>query len=85
MIKILIADDHTIVREGLKQIVAENNLDEISAQSSTLNVWMNYERRIKEVTEWPFNPAILRRLLASTLAPVAVFFLKVFPGLGFGT
>ena len=24
MIKILIADDHTIVREGLKQIIAEN-------------------------------------------------------------
>ena len=51
--------------------------------SVNITAWLNYERRIKEVPEWPFNASIIRRLLASTLAPVAVFLIKVFSGLGF--
>ena len=69
----------------LKQRVFEEKLVEVSAISSTMNFWMNYERRIKETTDWPFNPSILRRLAASIAAPVAVFFIKVLPGLGIGT
>ena len=46
MIKILIADDHAIVREGLKQIVAETSdmvvVDEASNGQETLDkVWKN--------------------------------------------
>ena len=51
--------------------------------SVNITAWLNYERRIKEVPEWPFNASIIRRLLVSTLAPVAVFLIKVFSGLGF--
>ena len=69
----------------LKQRVFEEKLVDVSAISSTMNFWMNYERRIKETTDWPFNPSILRRLAASIAAPVAVFFIKVLPGLGIGT
>ena len=68
-----------------KQKVAEGKLVDVSALSSTVNFWMTYERRIKETSDWPFNPSILRRLTASIVAPVAVFFIKVLPGLGVGT
>ena len=68
-----------------KQKVAEGKLVDVSALSSTVNFWMTYERRIKETSDWPFNPSILRRLAASIVAPVAVFFIKVLPGLGVGT
>lgn len=37
MIKILIADDHAIVREGLKQIVAEENDMKVSGEASNVN------------------------------------------------
>ena len=68
-----------------KQKVAEGKLVDVSALSSTVNFWMTYERRIKETSDWPFNPSILRRLAASIVAPVAVFLIKVLPGLGVGT
>ena len=68
-----------------KRKVLEGKLVDVSAISSTVNFWMNYERRIKETSDWPFNPSILRRLAASIVAPVAVFLIKVLPGLGVGT
>ncbi|HES59186.1 MAG TPA: response regulator transcription factor, partial [Caldithrix sp.] len=34
MIKILIADDHAIVREGLKQIVAEQSGMQVTGEAS---------------------------------------------------
>ena len=37
MIKILIADDHEIVREGLKQIVAEESDMEVAGEAANAN------------------------------------------------
>ncbi|UCD08095.1 MAG: hypothetical protein JSU79_06990 [Dehalococcoidales bacterium] len=51
--------------------------------SPTITALLNYERRITEVPEWPFNAGILRRLTVSILAPVVVFLVKVFSGIGF--
>ncbi|MFC1946429.1 hypothetical protein ACFLXY_00765 [Chloroflexota bacterium] len=51
--------------------------------SPTITAWLNYERRIKEVPEWPFNAGIIRRLIVSTFTPIAVFVIKVLSGLGF--
>jgi len=66
----------------LRERAADGNLKGMEELSATITVWINYERRIKEVPEWPFNAGIIRRLAASALAPVAVFFIKVFSGLG---
>ena len=66
----------------LKERAVGASLKGMEDLSSTITVWINYERRIKEVPEWPFNAGIVRRLAASALAPVAVFFIKVFSGLG---
>ena len=37
MIKILVADDHAIVREGLKQIVAEETDMRVAGEASNAN------------------------------------------------
>ncbi|MFC1950631.1 hypothetical protein ACFLWD_03095 [Chloroflexota bacterium] len=51
--------------------------------SSTITAWVNYERRVQEVPEWPFNAVMVRRLAASTLVPAVVFLIKVLSRLGF--
>ena len=66
----------------LRERAADGSLKGAEELSLTITMWMNYERRIKEVPEWPFNAGIIRRLAASALAPVAVFLIKVFSGLG---
>ncbi|MCK4328831.1 response regulator transcription factor [candidate division WOR-3 bacterium] len=53
MIKILIADDHTIVREGLKQIVAETH-DMIVADEAS-----NGQEVLKKIREKKFDVIVL--------------------------
>ncbi|NWF89541.1 MAG: response regulator transcription factor [Ignavibacteriaceae bacterium] len=53
MIKILIADDHSIVREGLKQIVAEENDMKVAAEAA------NTAEVLDLVTKQNFDIAIL--------------------------
>lgn len=53
MISILIADDHAIVREGLKQIVAEEEELKVSAEAS------NSDELLVELTKQEFDIIIL--------------------------
>ena len=66
----------------LRERAADGSMKGAEELSLNINIWMNYERRINEVPEWPFNAGIIRRLAASALAPVAVFLIKVFSQLG---
>ncbi len=66
----------------LRERAAEGSLKGAEELSLTITMWMNYERRVKEAPEWPFNATIIRRLAVSTLVPIAVFLIKVFSGLG---
>ena len=66
----------------LKERAEDGSLKGTEELSSTITAWVNLERRIKEVPTWPFNAGIIRRLAASTLAPVAVFLIKVLSRLG---
>jgi len=72
-----------IASAALKEKAGDNTRKGTNELSPTITAWLNYERRIREVPEWPFNAGILRRLIVSTLAPIAVFLVKVFSGLGF--
>lgn len=67
----------------LKEKAEEGTRKETNDLSPTITAWLNYERRIKEVPEWPFNAGIIRRLAVSTFTPIAVFIIKVISGLGF--
>ncbi|UCH42936.1 MAG: hypothetical protein JSW16_09060 [Dehalococcoidales bacterium] len=70
----------------LKEGVEESSLmgkEELSSELySSITALVNYERRVKEVPEWPYNASIIRRLVASTFAPIVVFLIKVYSGLG---
>ncbi len=66
----------------LNQPISDSQLNSMGEFSSTVTAWLTYERRVKEAPEWPFNAGIIRKLVVSTLAPVAVFLIKVISGLG---
>jgi hypothetical protein len=66
----------------LNQPISDDQLNRMGEFSSTITAWLTYERRIKEAPEWPFNAGIVRKLVVSALAPVAVFLIKVISGLG---
>ncbi|MFC2035779.1 hypothetical protein ACFLUJ_06640 [Chloroflexota bacterium] len=66
----------------LKERAEDGSLKGAEESSSIITTWVNYERRIKEIPEWPYNAGIIRRLAVSTLAPVVIFLIKVFSGLG---
>jgi hypothetical protein len=66
----------------LKERAEDSSLTGKDELSSTITAWLNYERRIKEVPEWPYNASIIRRLAASTVVPAIVYLLKIFSGLG---
>jgi hypothetical protein len=67
----------------LKERTTADGLKGTEQLSSTISALVNYERRIKEAPEWPYNAGIIGRLAASTLAPIGVFLIKVLAGLGF--
>jgi len=66
----------------LKELSKDGNLKRTEEFSSTVSAWLNYEKRIKEVSEWPYNANIIRRLVASTIVPTVVYLLKIISGLG---
>ena len=40
-----------------------------------------YERQVLEASTWPFNPKIVKELLASVAVPVLIYFAKLAFGL----
>ena len=43
-----------------------------------------YEQQVLDASTWPFNPAIVRRVFASAVAPLGVYLLKLAFGVGGG-
>jgi len=66
----------------LMERAADGGLKGTEELSSTITAWVNYERRIKEAPEWPYNAGIIRRLMASVLVPAIVYLIKILSGLG---
>jgi len=66
----------------LKERAEDSSLKGTEELSSTITAWVNYERRIKEIPEWPYNAGIIRRLAASTVVPAVVYLIKIISGLG---
>jgi hypothetical protein len=46
--------------------------------------WGIYERKIREIREWPYNTGIIGRLILSAIAPGAVYLIKVLTGTRMG-
>jgi hypothetical protein len=47
-----------------------------------MTAWATYQSLVREVSVWPFNADIIRRLATSIFFPVVVFIAKVFSPLG---
>jgi len=53
--------------------------EKLSSNITTLAI---YKREVQEAPTWPFNAAIIRRLLASIIVPAVVYLIKIIAGLG---
>jgi len=61
----------------LKERAVQGRLEKAEELSSTISLWVTYEKRVKEVPTWPFNAGIIRRLAMSVLIPVAVYLVRI--------
>ncbi len=66
----------------LKDRTARGRLEGMEGLSSTMTSWTTYQKLVQDTPTWPFDINIMRRLLASTIAPVLVYLAKVFSSLG---
>ena len=67
---------------GLREQTEDGGLKGTEELFLTTSALVNYERRIKETPEWPFDASIIRRLVASILVPGGVYLIKVLSALG---
>jgi hypothetical protein len=54
----------------------ENNI----SLHNEVAAWGLYERRIREIKEWPYNAGIIGRLVISIVSPAVVYVIKLFSG-----
>jgi|GEM_PF-604476 len=64
------------VHQQLLEQVARGQLENLPTLSTNTNLWLNYEKRIKEAPEWPFTSTMIRNLLMSTLIPIIIITLQ---------
>jgi hypothetical protein len=67
----------------LKDRTSHGRLEGMEGLSSTMTSWATYQRLVKDTPTWPFDINIMRRLAASTMAPILVYLLKILSGIGF--
>jgi len=82
--ELALAQKHLIeASHELKERAAKGPLERAEGLFSTIGMWETYQRLVKVVPTWPYNPTIIRRLATSFLLPSTVYFIKVLVGLGF--
>jgi len=73
-----LARDYLVkVTRDLRESAIQGTVEGKDSLYTAVSAWGIYERRVREVPEWPFNAGILRRLFASVLVPGVVYLLKV--------
>ena len=70
-------------RRELRTQASHSSTEATDRLYSSVAVWGIYERQVLETSTWPFNAGIVRRLLASTMTPIIVYFIKIVAGPGF--
>jgi hypothetical protein len=66
----------------LKDRTARGRLEGMERLSSTMTSWATYQKLVQDTPTWPFDINIMRRLAASTIAPIIIYLIKIFSGLG---
>ncbi len=71
---------HHRLDAGFRQMRGAPN--EGAPDYAAIAAWAAFEHRVQQVSEWPYDARIVRRLAASVLVPGAVYLLKLLFGLG---
>ena len=76
--KLSLVQKHLVeISRELDNRLAKGQFKGTEKLSSTITVLVTYEKRVKEVSTWPFNAGIIRRLAMSVLIPVAVYLIRI--------
>lgn len=70
-----------IARSELKRRLAEGATDEVASLYGPIAAVGAYESRVLAASTWPFNPKIVKELVASLVAPILIYGLKIAMGL----
>lgn len=66
-----------VARSELKRKLAEGGQSDIAALYDPLVVLSAYESQVLAASTWPFNPKIVKEVLASFVAPFLIYGLKI--------
>jgi len=76
--------DLAAAREGLLRHRSGESAEVVQDAYFPVVILGVYEQQVLHASTWPFNPAIVRRVLASAVAPLGVYLLKLAFGVGGG-
>ncbi len=71
----------TEVTQDLDENIAHDRFKETESLT-IVTKWVAYFSLINKSSTWPFNADIIRKLLVSTVAPAAVYAVRIFSNLG---
>jgi hypothetical protein len=65
----------------IREKAAQNIIQTRDGINTAIAAWAAYEQRVQQVSEWPYDARIVRRLAASMLVPGIVYLLKLLFGI----
>jgi hypothetical protein len=68
----IVRDTLAAASQRLREQAAKGRTEDVEAQLDSITSWVTYEKRVKEVPEWPYTESMMRNLVASILLPVVV-------------
>ena len=69
-------DNLAAASQALEEGEAKGQLEHTQALLDSVAAWVTYEKRVKEVPEWPYTAEIRRNLVLSTLLPLVVWIVR---------
>ena len=80
--ELAVVHEHWIqARSELKQKLAQGAAGEVASLYAPMAAVSEYENRVLAASTWPFNPKIVKELVASLAAPILIYGLKIAIGL----
>lgn len=81
--KMTLAREHlAVISREMEGQAAKGQWSGMMELSSTITAWATYEKRAKEAPTWPFNAAVVRKLMLSVLTPGVVYLVRFLSQLG---
>lgn len=72
----MVRDHLAAASRALGEEVARGKTAYIKPHLDSVAAWVTYEKRVKEVPEWPYTAEIRRNLVLSTFLPIAIWIVQ---------